>query len=414
MPATFIFYLREDRPDKRGLCPVMLKITQDRKRKYLSSGIRLDPKDWNHDKQLVRRSHPNYNKLNQELDIIRETASQAYRELNRDNRASAESIKKRIEYSSKDNFFTLAKEYLDSIKKDQYYTWKQSRVAVNKIKDFHGSDDLPVNLIGLNFLNDLMDYMQRKLKNKSSTVRKNMGAISNILDIAVRQYLIPENPMGLNEFSLPKQNGKIKKAKIPYKKIKQIEALNLEEGSNLWHSRNTFILAFYFCGIRFGDLAMLTWGNVRNGRMRYTMGKTGQEIDIKIPEGANYYLELYSEDENKDDEYILPFLKDLSDEERKDSAYIRKRVNMWNVFVNGQEKKKKATGLKKIANMVDINEVLSMHVARHSFAQYVVEEKNIPVYRLMVLLGHQNIRTTMEYLKTISVKAADETMDEIF
>ncbi|MEX0660484.1 MAG: site-specific integrase [Balneolaceae bacterium] len=415
MPATYIFFLREDRSNKRGLCPIVLKITQDRKRKYSSTGIRIKPKDWNDNRQEVRKGHPNYNKLNQELDIIRENAAQAYRELNREKRASAEAIKKRMEYSSKDDFFNLADEYLEGIR-DQFYTWKQSRVAVNKVKGYYNSAELPINLIDANFLTGLVEYMRTKLGNKASTIRKNIGAIRNILDIAVRQHLIPENPTESSHFQLPKKTSTSRKAKLSYRKIQEIENLNLEEGSNLWHSRNVFILSFYFCGIRFGDLAMLTWGNVRDGRLKYVMGKTGNEVDFKIPDGAYRYLDLYDNCGKEPSEYILPFLRSLTDEQRKSPSVTRKKVNMWNVVINGErnDENKKLTGLKKIASLVGVNEILSMHVARHSFAQYVVEEKNIPVYRLMVLLGHQNVKTTMEYLKTISVKAADETIDEIF
>ncbi len=402
MPATYIFFLREERPDRRGQCPVILKITHNRKRKYVSTGIRIDPKHWNADRQEVRRGNSTHNKLNHELERIREDAMAAYRELNRNRQASADAIKKRIEYSSKDNFFTLAKEYLDALKPESFYSWKQAKVAVEKVKQFHGSDQLPVNLIDPDFMTRLQAHLKKGRKN--STVLKNLAAIKNILNLAVQRHLLPMNPMNSENFRMVKNEQHGSKTKLSLEEMHTIEKLDLPEGSNIWHSRNAFILSFYFCGMRFGDVAQLRWSNIKNGRLSYDMAKTGNHISIPIKDGARAILDRYQQADNNG--YVFPFLASIPEDEQGNHQRVREGIGSWNALVNGQ--------LKDIARAAGIDEEISMHVARHSFAQYGVNDRNIPPYKMMMLLGHKSIKTTMQYLKSLDLKTVDSVMDEIF
>lgn len=406
MSATFIYYIREDRVNRQGLCPIYLKITYERKRRYLNTGIRISPSEWNDDKQKVRRNHRTYQQLNQELEILTEKAQQYYRELNRDGKASAEAIKRRLMSSSKDNFFTLAYEYIDELEaNEQFWTKKQTKVAVEKMRTFHGSDDLPLNLIDVAFMEQFQNYLKTKLGNLPSTIHKNLGAVRIILDRAVKHHLLPANPLKNEGFSIVKKNSTSVKAKLNAEQIQALDELELERGSNHWHARNAFILSFYLCGMRFGDLASLRWKDVKGGRLVYNMNKTGNPINVKIPEGAKRILNHYRSPDTSPKDVILPFLSDLPPEEIESAATVRKKISSANAWVN--------SCLKDIAKEAGIDETISMHVARHSFAQYGME-KGITVYKMMMLLGHQSIKVTQDYLKTIDVKLVDETIDAMF
>ncbi|HLR76448.1 MAG TPA: site-specific integrase [Balneolaceae bacterium] len=407
MPATYHFYMRKDRKNKQGLCPVYLRITHDRKKKYLNTGIKIPPGDWHEDNEKVRRSHSTYKKLNQDLEILKEKAQQAHRELDRANKASAEAIRARLQGASRDNFFTLSDEYIKRLRYEKkYHSQKQCKVSFKKLKQFHGSDDLPLSMVDVSFLDKFQSYLMNEHQNKPSTIRKNFGAIRAVLDQATDDHLISGNPLDSARFKLIKNNKPAYKAKLNIEQIKALENVKCKKGSNRWHARNAFVLAFYFCGMRFGDVATLKWKNVRDGRLRYQMSKTGTPVNIKIPEGAKAILNYYDSKDRKEDDFILPFLNKLSKHQQKDEMIVKRKVSSANVIVNDR--------LKKVAKQARINETLSMHVARHSFAQYGVDIKEIPTYKMMQLLGHQNIKTTQNYLKTISVKTVDAAIDEIF
>lgn len=418
MTATFKLYLRKDKRNSNGECPIYLRITYNRKTKFVSTGIRVKPKDWNPDtknEKWVRSGNRDHAVLNSTLRNFLSNAKDTRKELSEKDKLSSVAIKKRLKNNSKDNFFAIAEQHQSEIKEESYYTWKQNRVAIEKVKKFHGSEDLPLNYIDASFLNKLVRFMQSKpYNNKASTIHKNFGAIRAILDRAVLDKFIAENPMDDPSFKLPKSNGSKSKTKLSSEQIKAIEELNLEKGSNLWHARNAFMLSYYFYGIRVGDLCTLTWKNVKDNRLRYEMSKTENRIDVKIPTGAKRYLDMYRSKDSKDDDYILPFLNELSPLERKDGETVRRKISSWNTMINGSNTSSDLAGLKKIADMAGIEETVSMHVARHSFAQFAVQEKEVPTYKMMILLGHQSIKTTMQYLKTINVTAADEAADAIF
>lgn len=402
MAATFHFYLREERPDKRGYCPIYLRITQNRIKKYINTGISLKPSDWNPDKQQVRRSHNHYNKLNNDLEILRENASQAFRVLNSAKKSSASAIRNRVNYSGNDNFFDLAEEYLSELKSsNQYWSHKQARVAIGKLKSFHGSKVLPVNTIDSDLLSKFQAHLKKTIK--TSTIAKNLGAIKGVLQLAVRNHLLSHNPMNSSDFQLVKVKSNGSKTKLTLKQIEEIENLPLESNTMLWHSRNAFVLAFYFCGMRFGDLAELKWSNIKNGRLEYDMNKTGNYVNIPIKTGAQNILNQYKKTKEG---YLFPFLSDLPSDDQSKPEVVLKKISSYNAYVN--------KNLKLIASLAGIDEPISMHVARHSFAQYGVNDKNIPPYKMMMLLGHSNIKTTMQYLKSLDLKTVDETMDVIF
>lgn len=443
MPATFKFYIRDDRPDKRGECLINLRITCNRKLKRYNTGIRIPPKDWHPDDELVRRSHRTYKKLNEELEVIREKAKSAYRELNREGKASAEAIQKRMDSVSTDDFFQLSGEYLKALEyNNQYHVKKQAKSAFDKLKDFHGSDTLPLNQVDIEYLNKFQLYLKNERQNKATTIHKNFAAIQAVMDRAFHNHLISENPIRNARFKLVKKNGNASKTKLPFYQIRQIEALDLKKGSVIWHSRNAFILAFYFCGMRFGDLTELRWNNLKNGILKYTMGKTGNEVNIPIREGALNILYQYIENpgrylklekrslntgkvlkptntvynfkihvleshlRKKKDEYVFPFLSDLTKDQQKSVPIVRKRIGSWNAYVN--------KCLKDVARLAGIDEDVSMHVARHSFAQYGVNERGIDAYKMMLLLGHSSIKITMDYLKSLDVQTVHDTVIEIF
>ena len=117
-------------------------------------------------------------------------------------------------------------------------------------------------------------------------------------------------------------------------------------------------------------------------------------------------------------EFVFPFLADLTKDQQKDPRLMRKRISSWNAVVNVHLKEIAKKINKKLeeekSEIPRIDEELSFHCARHSFAQYCVNEKEIPAYKIMMLLGHKSIKTTMQYLKALDLKTVDTVMDEIF
>ena len=63
--------------------------------------------------------------------------------------------------------------------------------------------------------------------------------------------------------------------------------------------------------------------------------------------------------------------------------------------------------LKEVATVCGLDKHLTMHLARHTFATYLLT-KNVPIESVSKLLGHKSLKTTQIYAKVIDSKVADD------
>jgi site-specific recombinase XerD len=399
MPATFHFSLREYAPNKQGRCLIYLRITCNRKKKYYNTGIRLKPTYWRKDAERVSRSHGTYKKLNEDLELILSEANEAARLLRREKRESAEAIKQRMLGASNENFFTFAETHLQKLaSKEQYYLRKQTKATIKKLKAFNGSTNLLFTEINSQYLESFQDFMLNEYGNKASTIAKNMNDIRRILKEAKKKQLIFRDVF--ENVEPIKVEKPAYKTKLSYSEIQKLENLKLNGIQE--QARNAFVLAFYLSGMRFGDLATLQWQNVSGGVLSYEMSKTGTPIQQKIPQQAQKILKQYREPDSIPESYVLPLCEDIPPE---NSSELKRRISSLNANINAR--------LKELATLAGIDKVLSMHTARHSFAQHGVSKGN-SVYRMQQLLGHASVKTTQNYLKRIDVEAKNKAIDSMF
>jgi len=118
MSATFQIVYRSDKPKKNGECPVYLRITQNRKAKFMSTGISVEPKYWNPDKREIRKSHRNAKTLNQILNLKRTEAEDAYAELALHGRDNSKNIKRKIKAKKDADFFIYAENEIKKKNRD--------------------------------------------------------------------------------------------------------------------------------------------------------------------------------------------------------------------------------------------------------------------------------------------------------
>jgi site-specific recombinase XerD len=405
--ATFHLVLRE-KQNRKGENPVYLRITSNRKHKYVSTGISIKNKFWNPDNQEVRRSHDNYKTLNETLRHKLKEAQNAHSELLSQGNESAKAIRERIKTTAKADFFELGDIlYNDLVRSKKYYASKTLLVVLGKVEEFEGERSLPLKRIDSGYLEKFIEFLRVKYANNDSTINKNFEPIRKIIQMGIKSYLITKNPF--DELNVPSRKSVDIKAKLTIDQINKIEALKLKPGKWEWHVRNAFLFSFYSGGIRFGDICFLKWSNVKNGKLSYQMSKNSKVFSTELNEHQKNILQRYS---GVDDHFIFPFLKNGVD--YSDPVTLRKAINSKNAQANGKIEPGKETGLKLIAKMAGIDENISFHVSRHSFAQYAVSEKGLDVYELMHTLRHTKIETTAKYLKNLSEELADKAMKKVF
>ena len=64
--------------NKKGKCPINCRITYNRNRKHLTTGLFINPSHWNSKQQLVEPPEPGENYINTQLSLIRQNLNQAF------------------------------------------------------------------------------------------------------------------------------------------------------------------------------------------------------------------------------------------------------------------------------------------------------------------------------------------------
>lgn len=405
--ATFNFFLRDDKQDESNRCPVYLRLYAHKTSKYYSTGIKVKSADWNGESQRVRSSDPRHAVYNNELDRISIKTQALHFEQRNNGGIKLDRIVQALKGPGAKDFFEYADTFLARIEKEESVRkYKQSHVIINKIEDFYGSrTGLMLSDLDHSFLVDLEAHLANEYDNAPNTIRKDFERLKMLFRAARRDGLLKTNP--LEDYDLPKKQ-KSKKTVLHYSQIQDLESLELEVESVLWHTRNYFLFSFYNAGIRFGDICKLKRRNIIDGRLKYLMDKTRNNSDPKyksirlLPKAMNI-IEQYNFREKGPDEYLFPIV-DLS-------------KNLDDPFVWDREKQSKTAianrALKELAELAGIEENISTHVARHSFANYA-RKQGMSLYSISKAMGHSKLATTEQYLQSFDEEMLDGEMDELF
>ena len=176
--------------------------------------------------------------------------------------------------------------------------------------------------------------------------------------------------------------------------------LDLEQGTQIWHSRNIFLFSFYLAGMRISDVLNLRWNSIIDDRLFYKMSKNNKVDSIKIPEKAFEILETYRNQQRYATDLIFPDLKEVKRTKLKmeynSTKSSIKRINKY---------------LGQIATEAKIDKKITSHIARHSFGN-IAGDKVSP-QMLQKLYRHSNLSTTIGYQGNFIHASSDNALNEI-
>ncbi|MEX1014159.1 MAG: site-specific integrase [Candidatus Paceibacterota bacterium] len=407
MNASINFELRDQKADANGEAPLYLRITYDRKPAWMSTGFKVHPNDWHREKQYVKRSHDRYRVLNDQLFKIRSQAQDAIIELKEKDRLNAKRVIALVKGQDRKDFYSYMGKYIkDLLAQGSVRRAKNAKVILNQIRDFKKQESFPIQEVDATFIDNFSTFLKNlKPPNKPNTIRKKFQRLSHMLKQAKRDGIISQNPF--DEYKLPAYQ-KPKKDALTREQIRKIEELDLEKGSSLWHTRNYFLFSFYNAGIRFGDLCLLKRENIQDGRLKYVMSKTTSNSEpkwksIKLQPDSIEILKRYNWESKDENEFLFPIVdkeKDVSD-----PIIFDREKQSKNAMVNRD--------LKEIAKKAEIDQNLSTHIARHSFANYALKS-GMNLYAISKALAHSDLATTESYLKSFDEELLDNEMDALF
>lgn len=431
--ATFRFEL-DHKPTRNKTYNLYLMVTAAGKRTKKKTGIQLKRvDDFNPQckgNNWIRANVPEAKVLNEQLRLMLVQANETYQKLASDGDVSSAKVIKNLdaEYVSP-SFMTFARERAQMIYDNGgWRNWRKYCGLINKLDAFRKKrrmtditvDDLTVDLLTRfdNFLHKWENEREPGKLLHPNTIEVQFNILRTLVHRAIEVGIMEASK---DPFLVFKYKGvKTMKEKLSDTEMERIIALELEEGSLIWHCKNYFLFSYYCAGIRAADLIQLRWRNVtENGRLHYQMGKNHKDRDLVLVlvEQALEILSHYHHEDVKPDDYIFPLLdneapyakfitqadKDRMKPELRHQLY--QQISAKNALINKY--------LKKIAEKAEITTNLTMHISRHAFA-HIAQESGAESSAIKNILGHSNLATTERYMSSFDTTKTANTLRSLF
>ena len=395
-----IYPVLRKKANKFGFFPIAIRITINRHTSYLYTGQYIEEKFWDLQKGRVKKSHPNASRLNHLILAKMVEANEKLLESEAMGKnLSVGKLKQSIKRDSNNDFKSVADIYLSNIKeRKKINQYKTEKNRVEQFLNFAGTD-IRFHEIDVSLLNNFSTYLQYKKQRAKRTVVNFMICIRAIYNLGLAANRADRNdyPFGKGKYQI-----KIPEAKKIGLTIEEL--IKLENAQNLnaanQHTLNVWLLSFYFAGVRITDIIQLKWSDLKDDRLYYRMNKNDKLVSLQIPIKAQDILNKYLDTKIVDSDLVFPELRgiDLSDE-----IMVRTRIKTVTRNFNRQ--------LGRIANKLDIEKKLTMHIARHSFGN--ISGDRIPIQLLQKLYRHSSVTTTMMYQSNFMTNQTDKALNTV-
>lgn len=443
MASVKIILWKHDKK-KNGMFPLALRITKNRKTRYIFIGQDIFEKDWDASACKIKKSHPNSTRLNNLL-LKKHSEAQATlleAETNNENLSTQQIQKKVKRTGSNISFFQLASERIkNKYDKGTFSVAKSELSILHNIEEFLNLNTLESRQkvidgikqrrkdrisIGQKNKNSVLYDLQKFSKNKSlsfeeidssfisryktfcasylgqqtRTITNQLIFIRTLFNTAIKENIVhPKHyPFAGEKEKIKIQSGN--KIGLTRKEIEKIEDLELEQNTSIWHTKNVWLFSYYFAGVRISDVLALKWSNFVDGRLYYQMNKNEKPVSLKVPEKGLEILMQYEEGKTSNNDYVFPFLKKANPANKEDVFIkIRNASKLFNKY------------LKRIATQCGIEKNLSNHIARHSFGNIAGDKIN-PLM-LQKLYRHSNLKTTINYQANFITREADDALEQV-
>lgn len=344
---------------KKGL--VQIELLYNRKRKYISTGIKLFPKEWSDKSRVV--NHPLSLEYNTQIewqmaDImrrLREMQENGYIDLNE---VTAEGDN--IQYTLIEYMQKCIDELSSESTKRNYLT------VLNKLRIYGKFSTLQsVDVYKVMRFNQWM----RNCGLKGSSRKAELHILSAVLNRAVNENLIDKNPMSNFKFD------RVEPAKRKYLTEEQLRQIEEYVPKKKYESDAIDVFLFQcYTGMSYTDVNALTPDSVivTNGNyyIRTNRVKTSVEYKIKLLPTP---LKIWLKHNGK-----LPI----------------RTAPLYNRHLNLIEKR------------IGLTQHITTHVARHTFATLALS-KGVRIEVVSKMLGHTNIKTTQIYAKILAKDVED-------
>jgi integrase len=399
--ATVKIVLRKNYRKKDGTFPIVLRLTQYRKSKFLFTGEYILEKDWDESKGLSKKSFRNSTRLNNMLlKKVSEAHDIALEMETSEEKQSVSTLAKKILGEDKFDFFKVSEIFLANLLKrkkfDQHYNQEK---RLNIFKTFLGRKELSFIDLDVSLLRGFETFLLYERKVAPRTVINYLMLIRTIYNFARKEYQVDDRNYPFGKGKIQIKFPETEKIGLNVNEVQLLEmAQHLTQAQQ--NAVNTWLTSFYFAGIRVGDILKLKCSDFKDDRLYYRMGKNKKLVSLVVPDKAKRILYPYISVKDFKNDLVFPYLKGIN---LKDEKQVATRVKTITRSLNRR--------LGIVAEKLGIVKILSMHIARHTFGN--ISGDKIPIQMLQKLYRHSSITTTVNYQSNFMYKETDDALERV-
>lgn len=391
---SILFLLQKVKLNRQGKCPIKCRITFHQDRKEFSTGLFVNPKQW--DSRLQKAKPPNEENsfINTQLGLIKNEINQAFLflQVNEENFDVGDiylQYKGDVSIRTK-TILELFKEHNDRLGKlvgKEYsiatlWKFKQARDLLKGFITYsYTKADYQFKDLDLKFVQDYEFYLKAEKSLALATVNKMVQRFRKVVKIAISQGIIDRDPF---------VGYKVKRVKkeIIYLTTEELNKLEMYQfkAERLQTVADMFIFCCY-TGLAYNEMANLEKSHIVKGFdgnewINMKRLKTQQTLSIPLLTKSKFIIEKYS---NAHEIKVLP-------------SFSNQKFNAY---------------LKEIADIVGIEKRLTHHLARRTFATTILLFNDVPMEVVSELLGHSKITITQEHYAKVVNKKVSEQMNKL-
>lgn len=380
---------------KKGSC--FIQLIHCRKMTTMATGVQIHPGEWDVKKESVRFKHANVSRAREllryqeRLERIVGDLKNLVREMEEEGEEFTVNmlVERYREAKFPRSFFFLIDYRVKQLEENgQERTRLNYRAAGRMFREFRQGKDLHLSEFTPLIAEGFEDYLKKK-KNSPNTISFYMRILQAIYNHAFKKRWLKEN---LHPFRgvFTGQEKTVKRA-VDIGTIKRLMKQDFRQESDHELTRELFLFSIYTRGMTFIDMAYLKKENVKDGILVYRRHKTGQRIEVELPECALSLLDKYA-CVTEESDYLLPILW-TSEEHRQVKYYTAlRRYNL---------------NLKKISEKMGLKIPLTSYVSRHTWAT-LAKRCGVKLHVISEAMGHTSEETTRIYLDELERDVLNE------
>lgn len=407
-----------------GSHPFLVRITKDRVRKYIATGLSLHPNYWNEQKKEVRRNYPEPQRENLLRELRRweqKYADAAVSLADADEVHDAGAVaSKAIEgrkATRRIGLLSFVDELIQGMRTARQVgnatVYKETRNQLARfVLDQYNTQDISFDRVSVSFCQEWENTL-RAIGVGEVTLSLRFRTLRAILNKAIAtgvakadSYPFARNVAERHKFSVGKFDTSTTKRAISRDEVRRIEALQPTK-DRLRLAKDVFLFSFYCGGINFVDLAQLRWRNITTEsegkqRLNYIRQKTGGRFSLRLlPFGVATLAQYRPFTFKSPESYVFPI---LDEKVHKSETQVANRLHK----VLGQVNQ----DLKTLGGLTGITTPLTTYVARHSFATGL-KRAGVATGVISEAMGHKTEAVTAVYLDSFATEIVDNAFESL-